>query len=76
LCRYEDRQVVAEDEQVLIACDQVRAAVDREREEIVVVRVARADWRWACRILGDASVVANPVDEGVGFVRRRRRQPA
>src|SRR5437764_13017886 len=69
LCGCEDRQVVAQDEQVFVAGDQIRTAVDRECEEVVVVGVSGADRRWACWILGDGSVITDPVDEGGRFLR-------
>ena len=68
LRRCEDGEVVAEDEQVLIARDQVRAAVDCEGEEVVVVRVSGADWRRAGWILGDRSMVTDPVGEAGRFL--------
>jgi hypothetical protein len=67
LCWCEDREVVAEDEQVLVARPQVGASADGDAEEVVVVRVAGADRRRACRVFGEGSVVPDPVGERVRF---------
>ena len=57
-----------EDEQVLVAGHQVGALVDRERDEVVVVWVSRADWGWTGRVVGGSAVVSDPVDEWGGFL--------
>jgi len=54
----------------LVAGDEIRAAADGEGEEVVVVGVAGDDRRSAFRIVGEARVVARPVGERGGFLRR------
>lgn len=65
-CEY--RQVLPQAEGVLVACDQERAPGDCQGEEVVVVGVGRADWSWVGWILGERCVVADPADEGSGFL--------
>lgn len=68
--RCEDWQVLSQAEEVLVARDQERAPADGQGEEVVVVRIGRADRGRAGRVLGDRSLVANPADEGGSFLGR------
>jgi hypothetical protein len=70
LRRGEGWQILSQAEEVLVACDQERAPADGQGEEIVVIRIGRADWGGAGWVLGDRSVVADPADEGGSFLGR------
>src|SRR5689334_5533865 len=70
LGRREDRQTSPEAEQVLVARDEECALVDGECEEIIVVRIRRADRSWVGGVVGNCCMLPQPADEGTGFLGR------
>jgi len=63
LRRCEDWQVLSQAAEVPVAGDQECALADGQGEEVVVVRIGRADRGGVGGVLGEHSVIADPADE-------------